>query len=271
VAVAQRLLFAQTNVQLFNQLRERELPLEDLLLVHRAYELLTELYSGHYQADGKPFTAHGVGVASIMAELGHPAEVVAASVLHNVYGNADFGDVKGPGAFPSRRKVVREAVGERVESLLMRFAEMRRRSVIHNRTSELPGLEGDDRTAVLMDLADSVEKYNDLGCLYYGRNDWVPRAGDRKARELVEAAEVLGEPRLAEMLEASIAEVEAARDSVPPELRPSDGRRFLVLVVPRSCRRRIDLRVRAWAHGVRLKLHPRSRVRHALARVRGRA
>jgi (p)ppGpp synthase/HD superfamily hydrolase len=44
----------------------------DLLLVHRAYELLTRLYTGHFQADGKPFVAHGVGVASILAQLDQP-------------------------------------------------------------------------------------------------------------------------------------------------------------------------------------------------------
>src|SRR3981081_2289472 len=112
---------AQTNVQLYNQLRDAGLPLDDLVLVHRAYELLTTLYPGHYQADGKPFVAHGVGVTSILAWLDQPAEILAVGLLHNIYGNADFGDGRASGTTRFRRSLVREAVGERVEDLLVRF------------------------------------------------------------------------------------------------------------------------------------------------------
>ena len=72
---------AQTNVQLYNQLREKGLQLDDLVLVHRAYEFLTTLYPGYFQADGKPFVAHGVGVASILAEIDQPAQIVAVGLV----------------------------------------------------------------------------------------------------------------------------------------------------------------------------------------------
>src|SRR4051795_951805 len=116
---------AQTNVQLLNQLRDAAWPLDDLIAVQRAYELLTTLYPGYFQADGKPFVCHGVGVASILAELGQPAEIVAVGLLHNIYGNADFGDDGAPGATPARRRLVRDAVGPDVEGMLARFVEMR--------------------------------------------------------------------------------------------------------------------------------------------------
>ena len=75
---------AQTNIQLYNQLRRRGLDRDELVLVHRAYELLTTLYSGYYQGDGKPFVAHGVGVASILAELVSRAFAQAAAEADSV-------------------------------------------------------------------------------------------------------------------------------------------------------------------------------------------
>jgi (p)ppGpp synthase/HD superfamily hydrolase len=61
-------LITQTNLQLYNQLRMQGYSDTQLAVVHRAYELLITIYPGYYQADGKPFVAHTVGVASI---LGH--------------------------------------------------------------------------------------------------------------------------------------------------------------------------------------------------------
>src|SRR5438128_1493384 len=77
---------AQTNLQLYNALRAKGLPPDDLALVNRAYELSTSLYSGYFQADGKPFVAHSVGVASILAELDLPTEIIAVGLLHTAYG-----------------------------------------------------------------------------------------------------------------------------------------------------------------------------------------
>lgn len=236
---------AQTNIQLYNQLRGHGRPLDDMVLVHRSYELLTTLYSGHYQADGKPFVAHGVGVASILAELDQPAELVAVGLLHNVYGNADFGDGCGPGATRFRRRIVRKAVGARVEALLVRFAELRiRPDTVQALRRALQDLDEAERRLILVDLADHLEKYVDLGILYFGENDWVLAGTERIAGELIEIANELGEPLLAEMISAAIAEATAAAKNIPPELRSSDGRPFLKLIVPRSCRRRRSPRLR---------------------------
>jgi Domain of unknown function (DUF6817) len=232
---------AQTNLQLYNQLRARGLELDDLVLVHRAYELLTTLYPGHFQADGKPFVAHGVGVASVLAEIGQPAEILAVGLLHNVYGNADFGDGAGPGRTPSRRLLVRDAVGHRVEELIFRFADLRiTPSTIAGMRASLPERDATDRSLLLVDLADQVEKYVDLGVLYFGQGDWIVNSTGRLEAQLVELANELGEPRLGEMLSTVMAEAEAEAGRVPPELRPSDGRRYLKLVVPRSCERRVE-------------------------------
>jgi hypothetical protein len=231
---------AQTNIQLYNQLRDRGLALDDLLLVHRAYEFLTTLYPGYYQADGKPFVAHGVGVASILAGIDQPGELVAVGLLHNIYGNGDFGDGGGSAVTPFRRDLVREAVGAPVETLLVRFAELRiRPGNVEKIQLGLAELDETDRRLLLVDLADYLEKYVDLGLLYFGESDEILHTTERIGDDLIEIARELGEPRLAEMLSTQIAEVAAQAQKVPIELRASDGRPHLKLVPPRSCRCRL--------------------------------
>jgi hypothetical protein len=245
---------AQTNVQLYNQLRDADLPQDDLVLVHRAYEFLTTLYAGHYQADGKPFVAHGVGVASILALLEQPAEILAVGMLHNIYGNADFGDGRSGGATPFRRRLVREAMGRRIEDLIVRFGDRRiQPNTIEDVRRTLPELDGIERRLLLVDLVDHLEKYVDLGVLYFGENDWVLGADARIGGQLIEIADELGEPRLSEMLSTAFTRAAAAPD-VPAALRASDGRRYLKLVLPRSSKRRLRLRLQARAKQVRRRL-----------------
>jgi (p)ppGpp synthase/HD superfamily hydrolase len=227
---------AQTNLQLYNQLRERGLAVQDLVLVHRAYELLAALYPGYYQADGKPFVAHGVGVASIVADAGLPAEMIAVGLLHNVYGNADFGDGRQDAVTPARRRLVRTAVGEQVEALIVRFRSLRiRPGNLQDMRRRLPALAETDRQLVLVEVADHAEKYVDAGVLYFSESDWVQEGTGAIASDLAGIAEELGAPALGDMLTASVELVERLAASVPRELHPSDGRRYLTLLVPRSC------------------------------------
>ena len=237
---------AQTNIQLYNQLRRAGLGREDLALVARAYGLLAGLYAGYYQGDGKPFVAHGVGVASIVAELGQPASIIAVALLHGVYANADFGDGADPGATPSRRRVVRDAVGAEVEQLVFRFTDLRPHpDTIESDRQAIAGLDETERTLQLVAVADHLEKYVDLGVLYFGDNRDIVAWTERIGADLAEIAVELGEPGLAGTLKAAFAAAEAEADRVPPELRPSDRRGQLKLVVPRSCRRRLIPRLRA--------------------------
>ncbi len=260
-----RMQIAQTNVQLYNQLREKGLPLGDLIVVHRAYELLTTIYPGYFQADGKPFVAHGVGVASILAELDQPTEIVAAGLLHNVYGNGDFGDGRVRGATGARRGLVREAVGERIEHLVHVFSDVRiKPRAIEESRRALPLRNEDERRMIVVDLADHLEKHADLGVLYFARSDWLDSTG-RVGGDLVEIAVELGEPRLAEMLASAFEEAAAERDQIPAELRPSDDRPHLRLIMPRSCRRRFSVTLRAAMRRLRVRLRPRTRLRRLVS------
>jgi hypothetical protein len=157
------------------------------------------------------------------------------AVIHAVYDNADFGDGPAGGATASRRALVRDAVGTDVEELVHRFNEERPQpDTIEDHRRGLAQLDATGRRLEVVAIADHLEKYVDLGVLYFGDDeeivDWTRRIGP----DLIELATELGEPRLAEMVAAAFAEAEGER--VPPELRASDGSRHLKLVVPRSCR-----------------------------------
>jgi hypothetical protein len=230
---------AQTNIQLYNQLRRRGLDTHELVLIHRAYELLARLYSGYYQGDGKPFVAHPIGVASILAQLDQPADIVAMGLIHAVYGNGDFGD-GDPGPTPDHRALVREAVGDHVEQLVLRFTELRLHPDTIKRDREaLAGLDDVGRRLQVVAIVDHLEKYADLGVLYFGDNAEIVEWTDRIGPDMIELAGELAEPELAEMISAAFAEARSELANVPVELRPSDGRRHLKLVVPPSCDRRL--------------------------------
>jgi hypothetical protein len=270
--VVPRVRLAQTNIQLYNQLREAGYELNDIVLVKRAYELLIELHPGYYQADGKPFAAHGVGVASALAEAGQPAEILAVGMLHNVYGNGDFGDARKPGPAPNRRRLVQGALGTRVEALLIRYAELRAGFRDLERVTQLlPSLDHTERRLVLVELADHLEKNLDLGCLYYGDGDWVLEGTERQGHDLVDIAELLGQPQLGEMLSLAFADVAGAAGEVAPELRSTDGRRYLKVIVPRSYTLRPSVRLRPLARRARVRLALGTRLRKlpALARRGG--
>ena len=229
-------LVAQTNLQLYNQLRAQGYSDEDLLVVHRAYEFLTTIYPGYYQADGKPFVAHTVGVASILAHLKLPTEFIAAGLLHNIYGNGDFGDGRRDVATERRRRIVRKAVGDRIEILIERFPGCRIGSKITpDILSRIDQLDEIDKKLIVIDLADYLEKYIDLGVCYWGDSQVISDAVNKRGQNLVTMASGLGYPQLARMLNETF--TQAGRAQIPDSLRASSGWKEMDLVIPRSCRR----------------------------------
>ena len=229
-------LIAQTNLQLYNQLRAQGYSDEQLAVVHRAYEFLITIYPGYYQADGKPFVAHTVGVASILGYLNFPVDLVAVGLLHNIYGNGDFGDGLSYVATKRRRRMVREAVGEPIEAAIDRFPQCRiNQKTLPNLISSLDQFDEIDKKLVVIDLADYLEKYVDLGVCYWGNSQWVTDAIAKHGETLIAIASRLGYPQLAAMLKDAFAQTDAAQ--IPDSLRASSGWQELDLIVPRSCRR----------------------------------
>ncbi|MGO1422940.1 MAG: HD domain-containing protein, partial [Brachybacterium sp.] len=65
-------------------------PKENPELVRRAYTVAEQAHRGQTRKSGDPYITHPVSVAMILAELGSPAEVIAAALLHDTVEDTDY-------------------------------------------------------------------------------------------------------------------------------------------------------------------------------------
>jgi GTP pyrophosphokinase len=76
-------------------------PKADIRLIERAYEAAARMHAGQSRNSGDPYITHPLAVATILAELGMPHDVIGAALLHDTVEDttytidelrADFGD-----------------------------------------------------------------------------------------------------------------------------------------------------------------------------------
>jgi GTP pyrophosphokinase len=76
-------------------------PKADIRLIERAYETAARMHAGQSRNSGDPYITHPLAVATILAELGMPHDVIGAALLHDTVEDttytidelrADFGD-----------------------------------------------------------------------------------------------------------------------------------------------------------------------------------
>ncbi len=65
-------------------------PKEDHTLIQRAYTVAERAHRGQFRKSGDPYITHPVSVATILAELGSPSEVVAAALLHDTVEDTEY-------------------------------------------------------------------------------------------------------------------------------------------------------------------------------------
>lgn len=111
---------AQTNVQLYNQLRAGGWSDGDVARAKVAYELSMRIVGSRFRPDGRPFTSHGIGTASILAGIGCDADVVIAGMLHNAYSWGDWGEGSHM-MTDTKRAAVRDVVGTPAEALVAAY------------------------------------------------------------------------------------------------------------------------------------------------------
>jgi gluconolactonase len=228
--------YAQTNLQLFNQLRSAGYSKADLGLVRDAYELAMGLFSGRFQPSGKSFIAHVVGTASILASLRLSAPVVTAGLLHNVYESGDFSDGRN-GISQARRRKIRKALGPEVETYIAKFPAL----YWEPKTTQIARydpdkIEATDRAVLLILFAEHLEHLLDLDVLYY--DDRAGRFFIEHGKIAAEIAQALGVLRLAVELRKAIGEAESSEALVLSSERRVRNDSFVV--VPPSCRERLS-------------------------------
>ena len=263
-------MYAQTNVQLFHQLKSEGYVDDDFLCIFRTYEFAVHMFTGRFQPSGNTFLCHVIRVASILASLHLPAEVVAAGLIHSVYRNGDF--ASGGGLSETKRRQVRAVVGEEVEEYVYKFRRMRWQASITAIRDRLESLCPVDRHLVLMRLANELEHHLDFEILYYSD---VPRQLlIQQGHVMTEIAEKLGFPKLA----AHLAEVSrrAVSAEIPREIRSAaeSKRSFAVVrtripqesavIVPRSWGRSLGVVLRCWFLDLRLTIGLRKKLSAAV-------
>jgi hypothetical protein len=226
---------ARTNVQLLNQLLREGRSEAALKRVYDAYDLAVDLYSGYFHADGKPFLSHGIAVASIIASLDQSDDLVVAAVIHNVYGNGDFGDGKKNVVTPARQARICAVVGDRVDGLLTRFRKIRLRRSLDRILEVFDTLGEEHRQLLLLDLVDHLEKFLDGALAYYGDCSWIFDFDLPNMPKMVELAERLGYPQLGRMLTEAMRDQLDWMEQVPHYLRAKNEQKYIGLRIPGCC------------------------------------
>lgn len=162
--------YAQTNIQLYNQLQSLGYTENDIASTFNAYELALELFPAHFRANGKHFLSHLVGTASILAAQQLRIDLVNAGLLHSAYLFGHFTDYR-PGITDKKKHHVIEAVGEEVESLIFRYTLLPWNTIsILQHENQIASLSNQERDILILKLANELEDNLDLG-MAYGKKD----------------------------------------------------------------------------------------------------
>ena len=214
---------SQTVVQLFNQLYEAGYSKDQLSLVGASYQLVMRLFTGQFRASGKTFIAHLIGTASLLAKLSTAPQIVITGLLHSVY---EYGNFFFESDVEKRRTLVREIVGESIETLIWAYNAFKwQDGTIEDTYSRFNRLSQLERDVFLIRLVNELEEFIDGSIGYCGNIKYEFCCGvmTRQNVKLVEMANALGFPQLA----SAIASV--------PQMIPNMPRRlFAQLDVDRS-------------------------------------
>ena len=233
--------YAQTNLQLYNQLRAAGWDDAQQREVHGAYQLAMSIFAGHYRPNHKPFLAHLVGVASILATHGAPATTVAAGLLHSAYSHGEFGEGTR-GITPRKRRQVQQVVGASCETLIACYAASPwDLPALNALLADVRSMSLEATAVAFMKLADTLEDHLDLGMEYSPNKRLSTTASMERAwrESVLRLAMALGHDALA----ADLARwFEASdRSGIPGFLRGSQRSSFVL--APVSHRIRTSVRV----------------------------
>ena len=229
--------YAQTNIQLFNQLQRLSWSARDVQAAVSAYVLAASLVTGRFRPSGKTFLAHLVGTSSILASLPAPPPIVVAGLLHAAYSAGDFGDGT-PGVSDAKRERVRSVAGEEAEAYVFRYQALAwTDQMIRSISGGLDAMAEAERGVVLMRLANELEEFLDRGILYCGDRKRRALSDPHRCRLMIEIARRLGFQNLSDELSRTIAEASAP---LPAELLPARASNSSYLVAPASYQRLMD-------------------------------
>lgn len=233
-----KIAYAQSNIQLFNQLIANNYSEKELACVLNAYKLVMNLFTGIFRSSGKTFIAHLVGTASVLVELKASVEVVNAGLLHAAYASGEFGNGTR-GVTQAKRAQLRNAVGQKVEEYIYTYTLWPEEDkVTTSATDYVNALTSLEKDVLLIRLANHLEEYLDLGMLYSGHGRQNKYIKDESYIS-VELAQVLGFPNLA--AELKIVFDRAFSTTLPLALANITGHNGSYLLPPKTHQKRFSV------------------------------
>lgn len=235
--------FAQTNLQLYRQLRAMDYGTEDIARLAQAYKAGVPMFSGLYRSSGKPFIAHLVGTASILVSRKIDVEVVLAGLLHAAYMVGDMGFHPGRRQSGRKRKHISQLIGKEAEQLVSVYDTMRwTPGFIRECRSSYTGLPAVQKKVVLIELANLYEDFMDDG-MRYKTSLASGMYADRDVQDDVIALSNLCHwPALATLFEQAFDGLSANRDVMPDYL----GGDYSALLLPPSASRNMLSTAQGW-------------------------
>lgn len=212
--------YAQTNIQLFNQLRRNGYSGADLNSIRDGYELATQLFTVQFRPSGKTFIAHLVGTASVLVSLKMHATVVLSGLLHAAYQTGDFG-TGAAGISVAKREYLIRKIGEEAENYISCYTRLKVNP--ETASSILDSIETLDelgRRVMFIRLANDLEECLDLSLVYLGDSKRQQKLGLRTF--WVTASNKLGCPVLASEFTRELCEIDSTQ--VPEQLGPCSDR-----------------------------------------------
>jgi (p)ppGpp synthase/HD superfamily hydrolase len=217
------LRYAQTNLQLYAQLRESGYAEAAIAETRRAYGLAVRLFAGRFRASEKPFVDHLVGTASVLVSIHARQALILAALLHAAYVQGDFGDGP-PGMTPAHSARLREILGEEAERLVAEYTRFPwNAGELADGEAQAKTLRDGDRDLILLRLANEVDDLLDQGILYYADAEHRREEALKAAPVWIAWARSLS-PDLASALARAIEELRSAR--VPRALQSDATKSF---------------------------------------------
>jgi (p)ppGpp synthase/HD superfamily hydrolase len=215
--------YAQTNLQLYAQMRKSGYAEAAIADARRAYGLAIRLFAGRYRASEKPFVDHLVGTASVLASIQARPALILAALLHAAYVQGNFGDGP-PGMTPAHVACLREILGEEAERLVAQYTRFPwSAGDLAGGEDRAKTMSDGDRDLILLRLANEVDDLMDQGILYYADAEQRREEALKAAPVWIAWAQSLS-PDLASALAASIEDLRSAR--VPRALQADATKSF---------------------------------------------
>lgn len=240
--------YAQTNIQLYNELSHCGYSDADLLRCEQAYQLALSLFGGLVRPNGKVFLCHLVGTASILASHGASCNAVIAGLLHAAYSHDVYG-VAYPSMTDKKCRQLVAVVGREVESIIQTYTRLHND---HRRlldfSENIKGAGGVERAAISIHLANELEDH------LYGGMGYASKTKPGHDREsylalLNNLAGQLSSRALAAEIEEAVLYTDVT--SIPPVLVSTRKSSYLPekLLYPSAPRRTLQFARRVYAGG----------------------